>query len=47
MGFYDDYNFEGMKFFSKIKTHPTIAMPCKEVLTIIEHLKKILPPINI
>ena len=46
MGFYDNYNFEGLRFFSKLKdpTHETIAVPCKEMLTIIKELKTITSP---
>ena len=44
MGFYDNYNFDGLKFFSEIKTNPSIATPCPEFLSIIEQLKIISPP---
>lgn len=44
MGFYDNYNFDGLKFFSQIKTHPTLATPCNEFLSIIKQLKSNTPP---
>ncbi|MBR0103725.1 MAG: hypothetical protein IJQ01_09540 [Selenomonadaceae bacterium] len=37
--FYDNHNFEGLKFFSEIKTHPTVAKPCEKFLDIIKQLK--------
>ncbi len=44
MGFYDNWNFDGLKFFSQLKTHPSIAIPCDEFLTIIKYLKNEYPP---
>lgn len=43
MGFYDNYNFDGLKFFSQIKVTPTISTPCKEFLAAVKHLKSITP----
>ena len=42
MGFYDNYNFDGLKFLSQIKENPLIAEPCGEFLSAINYLK--LPP---
>lgn len=39
MGVYDKYNFDGLKFFSLIKTHPSLSVPCGEFLRIIRQLK--------
>ena len=39
MGFYDNYNFDGLKFFSQIKTHSSFSEPCKEFLSIVKNLK--------
>ena len=36
---YDRYDFNGLKFLSQIKTHPTVAQPCIEFLTAINNLK--------
>ena len=44
MGFYDSYNFDGLKFFSKIKGSPTICTPCKHFLSVIKQLKSTTPP---
>lgn len=30
MGFYDNYNFEGLKLLSKIKENPGVGEPCPE-----------------
>lgn len=43
MGFYDSYDFEGLKFFSKLKTS-SLNNPCKEFLSIIKQLKLNTPP---
>lgn len=43
MGFYDDWNFDGLKFFSQIKAHPTVANPRREFLTVIKQLKSLNP----
>ena len=40
MGFYDNYNFDGMWLFSQIKEIPAVSEPCEEFLTLLEHLKK-------
>lgn len=47
MGFYDNYNFDGLKFFSQIKTHPTIAEPCEEFIFIVKHIKNSLRSVTI
>lgn len=49
MGFYDNCNFDGLKFFSQIKTNPErhISDPCMEFLFVIKHLKSTMPPRNI
>jgi predicted O-methyltransferase YrrM len=41
MGFYDNWNFDGLKFFSQIKDKPEcyISEPCGEFLTILNQLK--------
>ena len=41
MGFYDNYNFDGLKFLSQIKTKPEhcISEPCPEFLSIIRQIK--------
>lgn len=39
MEFYDNQNFDGLKFLSQIKTHPMLAEPCSEFLYIINQLK--------
>ena len=41
MGFYDNYNFDGLKLFSKIKSRPEDLCfdPCGEFLNVIKHLK--------
>ena len=39
MGFYDNYDFSGLKLFSKIKDAPEIGVPCSELLSVIDHLK--------
>ena len=41
MGYYDSYNFDGLKLLSQIKSKPEegISFPCKDFLTVIEHLK--------
>lgn len=46
MGFYDNYNFDGLKFFSKIKDRPDacISDPCPEFLSAVQYLKSITPP---
>ena len=41
MGFYDSYNFDGLKFFSRLKNH-ALSSPCKEFLSIVKELKS--PP---
>lgn len=43
MGFYDNYNFEGLKFFSQLKDNPNAGIndPCPEFLSIIQQLKSI------
>ena len=43
MGFYDDYNFDGFKFFSKLKTSP-LNVPCPQFLSIIKQFKSSTPP---
>lgn len=47
MGFYDNWNFAGLKLFSQIKTHPFVAEPCEEFLTVIKHLKSSFPRRNV
>lgn len=44
MGFYDKFNFDGLKFFSQLKTNPTVATPCDEFLAVIKYLKNQFPP---
>ena len=44
MSFYENYNFDGLKFFSQIKNYPTLAIPCEEFLTIIKQYKTLPPP---
>lgn len=39
MGFYDNYNFEGLKFLSHIKENPTVAEPCTEFLQAVKFMK--------
>ena len=41
MGFFDNYNLDGLKLLSKIKTNPGagISEPCHELLGIIKQLK--------
>ena len=41
MGFYDNYNFDGLKFFSQIKDKPgsSISEPYIDFLTVIKYLK--------
>lgn len=41
MGFYDSWNFDGLKLFSQIKTHPLLATPCEEILYVIKSLKQV------
>lgn len=43
MAFYDDWNFDGLKFLSKIKDNPEfyIFEPCQDFLSIIKHLKSL------
>lgn len=45
MGFYDNYNFDGLKFLSQIKTKPEnfISEPCPEFLSIIQQIKSYSP----
>lgn len=48
MGFYDNYNFEGLKFFSKIKENPSLAEPCAEVIQILKLVKNNTPrPVDV
>ena len=49
VGFYDNYNFEDLKFLSKIKTtqDPLVSVPCFEFLNIIHNLKTANPDFNI
>lgn len=46
MGFYDNYNFDGLKFFSQLqdKAFITVSTPCQEFLSVIKHLKYFTPP---
>lgn len=49
MGFYDNYNFEGLKFLSNIQTHPEdyISEPCPEVIETINFIKqRTTPPLR-
>lgn len=39
MGFYDNYDFEGLKLLSKIKSNPSVAEPCPEFVGIVKQLK--------
>ncbi len=41
MGFYDNYNFDGLKLLAKIKDRPEnyCSEPCEEFLNVIKHLK--------
>ena len=43
MGFYDNYNFDGLKFFSGLKTS-ALNTPCKQFLSVIKQLKSTAPP---
>ncbi len=43
MGFYDSYNFDGLKFFSGLKTS-SLNAPCDNFLSIIKQLKSNTPP---
>lgn len=43
MGFYDNWNFDGLKFLSQIKANPSVANPCREFLTAVNHLKSTPP----
>lgn len=45
MDFYDNWNFDDLKFFSQIKTKPEylISEPCPEFLSAVKHLKSITP----
>lgn len=46
MGFYDNWNLDGLKILSKIKESPEsfISEPCVEFLSIVQHLKSNTPP---
>lgn len=51
MGFYDGYNFDGLKFLANIKLHPEyeLSVPCQQFLTAVRSLSatrqsKIPPP---
>lgn len=49
MGYYDKYNLDGLKLFSRIKKSPSISEPCLPFLSAIELLSamkqlKITPP---
>ena len=46
MGFYDNYNFDGLKFLANIKLHPEafISEPCPEFLSAIKKIKSNYPP---
>ncbi len=41
MGFYDNWNFDGLKFLSQIKTKPEsfISEPCNEFVNAVKYLK--------
>lgn len=41
MGFYDNWNFDGLKLFSQIKSNPLLATPCEEFLYVIKSLKQV------
>ena len=43
MGFYDNYNFDGLKLLSKIKANPTVAEPCPEFVGIVKQMKSTTP----
>lgn len=49
MGFYDNWNFDGLKFLSQIKDRldDGISEPCEEFLDAVKHLKSITPPHSI
>ena len=49
VGFYDNYNFEGLKFLSQIKNtqDPLVSVPCFEFLNIVHNLKTANPDFNI
>ena len=39
MGYYDNYNFDGLKLFSEIKNIPDVSEPCPEFISVVEQLK--------
>ena len=39
MGFYDNYNFDGLKLFPQIKEISAISEPCPEFISAVEQLK--------
>lgn len=39
MGFYDNWDFDGLKFLSKIKMAKSLNTPCKEFTSIVKKLK--------
>ena len=39
MGFYDNWNFDGLKLFSRLKRRSSIAKPCREFLSVVNQLK--------
>ena len=39
MGFYDNYNFDGLQLFSQIKEIPEVSEPCPEFISVVEQLK--------
>ena len=45
MGFYDDYNFDGLKLFSQLKNKSSVNVnkPCPEFLSVIKALKSFAP----
>ena len=45
MGFYDNWNFDGLKFFSQLqdKDFVNVSNPCQEFLAVINHIKNLQP----
>lgn len=39
MGYYDNYNFDGLKLLSEIKNIPDVSEPCPEFISAVEQLK--------
>ena len=39
MGFYDKWDFDGLKLFSRLKKKTSVANPCKEFLSVVKKMK--------